>query len=361
MIAILTTPRINNISVFDAKEEKRITFDVIGGNQVVSNTLVIERLSDNVEVYRAKQDAFNLYHILPARTLINGVDYRAKIQTTDVKGNDSEFSSGAIFWVFSRPLISIDNIAYDDMNRIYNQTWIFKATYEQSEHETVQSYRYLIYDDNKVLIKSFPEKFLGSEKEMTQEIAGLQHGETYHVEVKTLSANNNSGTSGLILVRPFYVAPKVNAVVTTTPLPDKGAIKISANIVQIVMRLYDNTGKEVLYEDIDYMDGTSINLNRWDYQTLVADKGFDIVNGDFMLKLWVKDITGEKNVLSIFNETGQIDVFRKRNRIHAYKSLRGLSIKDYYASEPYTIVGSQEVMIVVRQEDDTMDIQVHPL
>lgn len=358
---ILTTPRLNNIDVFDAKVEKRIRFDVIGGNQVVANNLIIERLSDNREVYNQEQDAFNLYHVIQPNSILNGVDYRAKIRTKDRQGNWSPFSTSVIFWALSKPSVTIDNIAYHDQNRVYNQTVIFEATYKQKEEESVQSYRYLIYDSNKVLIQSFAEQFQPTDGKLTQEVAGLQNGEIYYVELKTISANGNNGTSGLVLVRPFYVVPKVNAVVTADTLPDKGAIKISANIVQVIMRLYDNKGSEIVVEDIEYLDGESIDLTRKDYQTLIADKGINIVGGDFMLKLWVKNIREHANICSIFNERGQIDIFKKDNTIRAYKSIRGSDIMDYYTSNTYEDTENQEVMLVIRQENDSMDIKVTTL
>ncbi len=41
---MLTTPILSDIKTFNATKESIITFNVVGGNQVVGNNLVIERI-----------------------------------------------------------------------------------------------------------------------------------------------------------------------------------------------------------------------------------------------------------------------------------------------------------------------------
>ena len=70
---MLTTPILNDIKTFNATKDYPLTFNVIGGNQVVGNNLIVERISDNVVVYNQSQETFSFRHTLPAHTLQNGV------------------------------------------------------------------------------------------------------------------------------------------------------------------------------------------------------------------------------------------------------------------------------------------------
>lgn len=357
----LTTPILKNIKTFDIKNGERIGFDVVGGNRIEANNLVIERVSDGVSVYNETQYSFNFTHELPPVSLANGVNYRAKIRTKGRGNVWSSYSPSVLFWCFSSPRLYIENIRYDDQNRIYNQTWLFETSYRQAESEILQSYRYILYNSNKELIKTFSEIFTDGKKNLVQEITGLKNDELYYLEVITLSPNGNSGSTGLIHFRPFYIAPNLVVAITPKAIPEEGAIKISANLVQIIMKLYDGDGKEIHPSNVEYKDGQYLDMNREDYSKLVADQGFDIFSSDFILKMWLKNIPDETGLISLFNNIGSIDFFRKADRIMAYKKMNNLDIKDYYASNSFATGELDDIMIEVIQKDNVLEIKVEVL
>ena len=141
---MLTTPILSDIKTFNATKDNAFTFNVVGGNQVVANNLVIERVSDNAVIYDQSQETFNFRHILPAYALTNGTNYRAKIRTRDINNNWSNFSITLLFWCYSEPRLNITTIDYDNQNRVYNQTVIFETMYTQDEGEILQSYRWIM-------------------------------------------------------------------------------------------------------------------------------------------------------------------------------------------------------------------------
>ena len=358
---MLTTPILNDIKTFNATKENTIIFNVIGGNQVVGNNLVIERVSDNVVVYNQSQEIFNFRHTLPPDTLINGTNYRAKIRTRDINNNWSSFSVTLLFWCYSEPDLNITTIDYNNQNRVYNQTVVFETTYSQSEDEQLQSYRYLLYNENKDLLRSFPEQFADGSQPLTQEIAGLENSQLYYLEVKTLSPNGNAGTTGLVHFRPFYIAPKLTVTVTPENLPEQGAIKISANIIQIILKLYDNNGNQINPMDVEYVSDDYIDMNRIDYAKLVADEGFNILQNNFLLQLWCKDLPENKVFLTLYSPQGKLEMFKLNNRIRVYKYIDRLDFQGYFVSNEFEVIDEQELMIYMKQDNHLIDLQVEPL
>lgn len=358
---MLTTPILSDIKTFNATKESIITFNVVGGNQVVGNNLVIERVSDNTVVYNKIQETFNFRHVVPANSLVNGVNYRAKIRTKDVNNNWSSYNSAYLFWCFTEPELLITTIDYDNQNRVYNQTVLFNTTYTQLEGELLQSYRYLLYNENKDLLRSFPEQFADGNDSLTQEIAGLENSQLYYLEVKTLSPSGNSGTTGLIHFRPFYIAPKLTVTVTPENLSDQGAIKISANIIQIILKLYDNNGNQVNPMNVEYVDDDWIDMNRVDYARLVADEGFNILQSNFLLQLWCKDLPEDKVFLTLYAPQGRLEMFKLNNRIRIYKYIDRLDFQGYFVSNEFEVEDGQELMIYMKQDNHSIDLQVEPL
>lgn len=358
---MLTTPVINDIKTFNATKESTITFNVVGGNQVIGNNLVVERVSDNSVVYNEMQDTFNFRHTISSNTLINGVNYRAKIRTKDINNNWSSYSRAILFWCFSEPILTTTTIDYSNQNRVYNQTVLFETTYIQNEGEILQSYRYLLYDSNRNIIRSFGEQFSNGSLPLTQEITGLNNGETYYLEVKTLSPNGNSGTTGLISFKPFYVAPRLSVAIETESVPNLGAIKINTNIIQTILRLYDDKGNQIPPNDVEYVFDDWIDMTRVDYAELVGDGSLNTSKSDFFMNIWCKKLPEDKVFLTFGSPYGKLEMLKRDNRIRVHKTINGLISKACYVSNELVVTQDEEIMIHMRQEDDRLDLYVGKL
>lgn len=355
----LTRPAlVSPIKPFSSSQSYDFPFIYTSGDQAVKNNLVIQRLSDNVEVYNQTIDSFQLKHPLPPNTLQSGQVYKACIRIANINNQFSEFSDWIIFWVLDNPTITIDNIDYANHNRVYGQTITFSATYTHPNGELLQSYRYLLYDSNQVLIQSFPEVFADGSQPLTQEIAGLQNGEEYYVEVKTLSVNGQEASSGLILFRPFYISPKLLSVLTVENLSDQGAVKVSANIIQIIGKLYDANGNEIDSRTIEYVNGEEIDLTRSDYEKLVFQEGFKIDKSDFVLKLWCKNIPDDKVFLTLRSENGKIELMKYNNKIHTFKYINGFSYPAHFASNELVVNADEQFMVYMKSEGHLIDLSM---
>ena len=358
---MLTTPVLNDIETFNATKDKEITFNVIGGSQVVGNNLIIERVSDGVAVYNQSQDTFSFKHIIPANTLKNGTNYRARIRTRDINSNWSNFSANLLFWCFSEPNLHIPTIDYENQNRVYNQTVLFETIYSQAEGEILQSYRYLLYDSNQNLLQSFPEQFADGSQTLKQEITGLDNGKLYYLEVKTLSPHGTKGTTGLIYFKPFYIAPQLSAAIEVENLFEQGAVKISTSISQIIFRLYDKNGILIHPRDVEYVYDDWIDMTREDYAVLVGDGSLNTSQSDFVLQIWCKKLPEQKTFLTFSSPYGDIELYKKDNTVRAYKTLTGLRDRRHYISNEFEATSDDEIMIYLKQENDAIDLAVEVL
>lgn len=358
---MLTTPILKSpIRPFDATQDYEFVFYVNGGDQVLKNNLVIEDMTTNIVVYNQIQESFSYRHKIPANTLTNGNSYKVKVRTGGVNNKWSQFSEYQMFYCFSPAIITIPTINYEDQNRVYNQTVNFEATYQQLEGEQLQSYKFLLYDHNKNLIKSFPEQFYSETGNFSQEIAGLNNNELYYIQVKTESVNGLLTDTELIWFKPFYITPKLSVALTPENLKEQGAIKLSANIIQIIGKLYDNNGNQISPFDVEYIDSEWLDLTRIDYDKLIFDDGFDILQSNFVLKMWCRNIPDNKIFLILYSPYGEIKLVKYDNKIHAFKVSKHHKLKSHFASDKFNFVDNDNYMIYLKQVNNLIDVIVKP-
>ena len=107
----LTKPILNNVAAFDASNSQAFTFNVVGGSQVVGNTLTIKDNTTLSIVYNNTQTSFKLQHIVPAGTLSNGKYYQAYVTTVDAQGNVSVQSNTIQFNCYTQPTFQFTNVS----------------------------------------------------------------------------------------------------------------------------------------------------------------------------------------------------------------------------------------------------------
>ena len=348
------------IKPFDATKDYEFIFYINNKNQVLRNNLIIENVSDNVEVYNQTIESFSYKHKVLANMLVNGTVYKVKIRTGGLDNTWSQFSEYQMFYCLTPAIITIPTIDYTNQNRVYNQTVNFEAVYTQSENEQLQSYRFLLFDSNKDLIKSFPEQFYSGSGNLSQEITGLDNGTLYYIQVKTESVNGLLSGTELIWFKPLYITPRLSLVLTPENLPEQGAIKLSANIVQIIGKLYDNNGVQVNPLDVEYIDGEWLDLTRFDYDKLNFDDGFNIAQSDFTMKLWCKNIPDDKVFLTLNSPYGKVELMKYNNRIHAIKTSMFHKLKAHFISDEFDFTSNMQYMIYLKQTNNLIDMVVVP-
>ena len=345
-------PVLNIVDTFDANEEQMFHFEVVGGRQIQGNRLTIIEVATGKVIYKQYVNTFRYEHYLPAKTLSNAKHYIAYIETKDISDAWSPKSTEIMFWCYSKP--NIDIITIDDMGRVYNQTVLFEAIYTQSENEIMESYKYNLYNSKKGLLHSFPEQFSDGSTPLTQEISGLENGEIYYVEVVTLSPSGNKGSSGLQSFTPFYKAPRVSAALDPVNHREKGAIRLRATIIQIILELYDKNGNVVPHDEIKYVDGKKIDLNKNNYSHIYGGQGIEIPEGDYVLKLWIEDIPNNSKVLQIWDSLGYITIHRYDDRFLLTNYINGYPRPLRYISNTFN--PNMPTCLTVRHDNGRYDI-----
>lgn len=269
---ILTTPLLSPIKSFSSNEVYEVVFNVIGGNQVVKNTLEIQNVSDNSIVYNMTVDSFVYKHVIPKDKLINGIQYKAKIKTGDASNNWSEWSSWSVFSCVDRPVVTIPTI---NNNIINNQTVLFQGEYSQ-EFDVLQSYKFILYNQNQIPIQIFTEKY---DNNLIQEITGLQNETKYYLELKTVSALSMEGSSGLCEFTPSYATPKLTSMIALDNLYEQGAIKISSNVIQLIFKTEDGTNPVYINNNAIDLTNQMIYLNNLDIDSNFSIKIFCKMTG----------------------------------------------------------------------------------
>ena len=137
-------PILYNINAFDSSKESIFQF-VWNGNQSFGNKLIIyDNNVLNTIMYQEPQTTMQLKHTLSANTLKNGHYYSAKVAVIDIDKNESEYSDPILFYCFTTPTFTFDNIEENQI--VKNASYQVSMTYNQIEGEPLQSWEISLYD-----------------------------------------------------------------------------------------------------------------------------------------------------------------------------------------------------------------------
>jgi hypothetical protein len=348
----LTRPLLDSLKVIDASVDNIIKYSVIGGEQVFGYHIQIYNNSNNILIYENKAFSFIFQINITSNLLINGSEYKLRMRTfngnvlgdfSNIESNSSAFSEYLILKCYSIPTNSITNLLLDTSgnNMIKNQTFTFIGQYNQLQGVALKSFRYLLYDSNRILKQSFSEIYQTT-GDLTQEITGFENNKTYYIELLTINQYNVESSSALIEFYVQYIQPRIRQILTATNDYDNASIKVDAKIVRVQFE-----GENYTFEN----DGW-INLKNG-YIHIKQDESFN-VDRDFTLKLWLKDITASVDFLTIVGENGQIRTQLRDNRFHTYKEYNDLDLYSHYGSDLITNYNNETVFFIFIQQVNGM-------
>ncbi len=351
MSIILTTPIPIGITPFDATSVFTFGFNVIGGKQVVKNQLEIQKTSDSSIVYDDILITFQFQHPISENTLDNGEEYRFRFKTFAVDDSESSWSDWVVFLCLSTPEIEITNIID---GKIFNQTELFTGEYSQTEGELLQSYRFILYNSNQIMIQSFSEVF---GLPIQQQITGLQDDTLYYIKLIIKTVNHIEIETSLIPFTPQYQQPRLSLALNLYNLSDIASIKITANVIQIIGQIEE---EDPYYPIIYFQDDAEnwwidLSSGRISFQEAFS------IDKNFTTKIWVKGIEHEEVFLVLFGEQGYIILFYENRRIKAIKRLHGQPIPyGYYSSNeiPFDINDETTLFIWFQQINDRIELRI---
>ena len=293
----LTTPILYSINAFDAIQAQTFSFNVLGGSQVVANTLTIKNNATLAVVYSETQTTFKFEHILPANTLTNGTYYQATLTTKDAQGNESNASAPIQFYCYSQPTFEISNMPSN--NVIPNSSFAFTVTYNQAQGEILNAYVFNLYSTSGALI-STSNTMYNTDTSLPLNISylfsGFEDNASYSIEVTGVTANGTQITTGRISFTTNYTSPETFSDLLLANNCKGGYITIKSNVIGIDGVSNPETPTYIKNKEIDLTDVDS--YVEW-------NEGYRIIN-DWTMRLWGRDFTPNSEIFRFSNTDGDI-------------------------------------------------------
>ena len=224
----VTTPVLNPVAAFDATKDMLFTFSSVGGNQVVSNKLIVRNATTLETLYEDVVNSFVLEHVLPADTLLNGSYYQATVVTYDASGAASAESAPIQFYCFSSPTFTFPNLSSGD--NITTSTYSFVAQYEQVENELLNQYSFVLYDGEDKQLTTSGVQYVGSTSLpptlVVWTVSGLEDGKDYKIIANGVTAYGTKVTTGFVSFSVKYDSPELPIPIELTNKCDEGYIRI---------------------------------------------------------------------------------------------------------------------------------------
>ena len=293
----LTTPILYTVSAFDATQAQVFNFNVLGGNQVVANTLTIKNNATLATVYSVTQTTFKFIHTLPANTLTNGTYYQATLTTKDAQGNVSNASAPIQFYCYSQPSFAISNMPIN--NIVTNSSFAFAVTYNQAQGEILNAYVFNLYSASGALI-STSNTMYNTDTSLPLTVSylftGFEDKASYSIEVNGVTANGTQITTGRIPFTVDYVKPDMFSFLFLTNNCKGGYITIKSNVIGI--------NGESNPENPIYIDNKEIDL-RENNSYVEWREGYSI-SGNWTLRIWGRSYTPNSEIFRFSNTDGDI-------------------------------------------------------
>lgn len=293
----LTTPILYSIPAFDATKEQVFTFAVVGGSQIVANTLTIKDNATLTTIYSQTQTSYRFEHTLPANTLTNGAYYQATLTTKDAQGNESSPSAPIQFYCYSEPTFVISNMPVG--NVVTNSSFAFNVQYNQIQGEILNAYVFNLYSASGVLISTSGTLYNTDETlplTISYLFSGFEDKASYSIEVTGVTTNGTQITTGRVNFTTSYTTPDTFSFLFLSNNCQGGYITIESNIIGID----GDTGD---MEPV-FIDGKELDLRK-DGSYVQWVKGYTI-NGDWTMRLWGREFKSGKEIFRFSNVDGDI-------------------------------------------------------
>ena len=335
-------PILYSTNAFDSGFEHDFKFSWTG-NQAFKNRLRIYKNIDNTLVYDTTQTTMQLFHVLPANILVNGIEYNCEISVFDNNNLESEFSTKVIFKCLTNPSYSFTNLTSGQI--VKNATFSSTLLYSQTQGELLDSYNISLYDNGQKLVYKSDTKY--DTDVLSDTLSGLNDNSQYYLRSEGITINGMTVDTGLIQFSVEYLKPSIFSKI---PLENvNGGIKISCNIIIV-------TG-ECSIENPTYIDNKKIDLTN-EGVTVTFDEGFNITD-NFTMQYVGCDFTNYSTILEYTAEN-------KNLTLTYYKALiKGESVEKVYVNlkvkgsvTTYTIVSNR---INVPLETDMLNIWIRKI
>ena len=301
----LTTPILFSRVAFDAAVSQAFSFNVIGGDQVAQNRLVITDQSTNTVVYNQVQQTYSFQHNLPADVLTNGVYYSAYIITYNSNGDASPQSNSIQFYCYSTPSFEFTNLPSG--NIITNSSFNFEVTYNQNEGELLDTYSFTLYDARQIQIATSGVKYVGSSVApptvISYTFAGFGDKTNYYIKANGQTVQGTIIETPLVSIDVVYTKPNIFSIIELNNNCNGGYISVKSNLIDI--RSSSNPSPPV------YVDNNTAVDARSQGRYVEWSSGFSL-DDDFTVSFWGKNFNENSDIIKMAADNGNSVVVRYR-------------------------------------------------
>ena len=300
----LTTPILYTQVAFDASKDQAFKFNVIGGDQVTGATITIKDNASLVTAYTGTSTSFAYSITVPAGSLVNGHYYQASIVTHNAAGESSQPSNTIQFYCYSTPSFEFSNLPSTHI--INNASYVFDVTYNQTEGETLNAYRFDLFDNTGVLLSTSGSKYVSSSGlplTVSYTFSGFEDKTVYGIQCTGTTVNGTLVDTGLVTISVQYETARGYSYLYLTNNCEDGNITVEANVVGINGSSYPDPPTYLADRLVDLtQEGSYV---KW-------AEGYQLPN-DYTMKIWGQafrantDQTKEPaNIVSLANSSGDI-------------------------------------------------------
>lgn len=358
----LTKPILYSQAAFDATQAMTFTFNVLGGDQVVANSLVITNSATSTVVYNQKITTFKLEHTVPANSLVNNNYYTATITTYNANDEASISSAPIQFWCFATPVFNFTNLVSGDI--INNFAYTFAVQYNQINGELLSSYTFNLYNVSNTQVGTSGIQYVESVAPppitLYYNFAGFADNTSYYIIANGQTVNGTQITTGKIQFSVDYEEPNLFSILQLENDECNGWVKIASNAV--IINSTSNPSPPI------YIENKMVDLSQSGYYVNWAT-GFNISN-DFSLGLWVVNPNEYQTIFiatnNQTNEKIQINWLSGYDYNSATLQAYAELVVEYGAFQPYRIysnyidlpIDTNEIFIYVRRINNFYTISI---
>lgn len=337
----MAIPSLRKVFPFPATSEYTFRFDVSGiSQQIFYNELEIKLSSDTSQVlYKGKIQEFRYQHTIPGDTLTNGDQYVAIVRIYNNSNQLIGESNPIFFYSLSYPVLAIPTIVNGEVG---NQTVMFEGTYSQTEGELLESYQFILYNDNQYELTKSPAIF---NTNIQYEFSELESRQKYFIELIVATVNGLVYSTGLIEFTPRYVAPRFNSALHLYNLSDEASILAECNVIRII-GIPD-------IEPVVIIDGSMTDLTN---NGITFEQGFKL-GGNWTIQMWLQNIVPTSTFFQMIARDGsRIELEYKNNKIRLYKMLDEEYIMQMLIGDTEIDTINQLILICIKHIDGLYEL-----
>lgn len=345
-------PIVNKITPFDSEFDNEFSFNWDGAMSHANRLIIYDSKTMDV-VYDKKIHTSTLTHILPKKTLENGLKWIAQFQTFDVDDKASDLSDKVLFYTFKTPQFYFYEMAdaYNIKELEYGKT-ITTSSYQsavyylQENYEDLQSYKFYLYDGTKTQL--LESETMYSSSSIRYHYKGLENHTLYYFRCIGITANGMDVDTGYVQIYTDYEEEAHYGVLYAENDAEHGYIKYHTNIVVIQ---YNGTKK------FKYIDGL-IDLRE---DSIYYDTGF-VIDDDFTLKLRGMYLNRTNTLLELRNNMFSLvlsSYLYDDGTIRFKLTVPNAVSKYILYSQPLTFGERDMVYIAIRRKNNIYKLDVH--